>query len=32
MNHKQVIDRCFYANTVEEIIENLKREDNVFAK
>ena len=29
--HFQAIDRCFYANTMEEIIENLKKENTVFA-
>ena len=31
-NHFQEIDRCFYANTVEEIIENLEKEGTPFAK
>lgn len=31
-NYFQDIDRCFYASTVEEIIENLKRENTLFAK
>ena len=29
--HFQAIDRCFYANTMEEIIENLKKENTMFA-
>jgi hypothetical protein len=28
----QAINRCFYSNTVEEIIDNLKRENSPFAK
>ena len=32
MKHRQMIDRCFWPNTVEEIMENLKRESDPFAK
>ena len=27
----QMINRCFYSNSLEEIIENLKSEDSAFA-
>lgn len=30
--HMKDINRCFYANTLEEIIENLKRENTPFSK
>ncbi len=29
--NKQLIDRCFYSNSVEEIMENLKKETQPFA-
>lgn len=32
LKHKQLIDRCFYPNSVEEIMENLRREVDPFAK
>lgn len=31
MQHRQMIDRCFWPNSVEEIMENLKRENSPFA-
>ena len=30
--HFQSIERCFFANTMEEIIENLKKENTEFAR
>ena len=30
--HMQLIDRCFYSNSVEEIMRNLRRENHPFAK
>ena len=30
--HKELIDRCFYHNTVEEIMEALKKENSAFAR
>jgi enoyl-CoA hydratase/carnithine racemase len=27
-----LIDRCFWPNTIEEILENLRKEDDKFAK
>jgi hypothetical protein len=32
IQHREMIDRCFWSNSVEEIIESLKRESNPFAK
>ena len=32
LKHKQLISRCFYPSTVEEITENLRRETDPFAK
>ena len=32
LKHSQMIDRCFWPNTVEEIMDNLKRETDPFAK
>lgn len=32
IKHRQIIDRCFYSRSVEEIIENLKKEVHPFAK
>jgi enoyl-CoA hydratase len=31
-NHQQMIDRCFYPDTVEEIMENLRAEKSPYAK
>ena len=31
ISHSQLIDRCFYSNSVEEIMENLKKETDPFA-
>ena len=30
-NHQELIDRCFYSNSVEEIMENLRKENSPFA-
>lgn len=30
--HKQMIARCFYSNTIEEIMDNLSKETEPFAK
>lgn len=30
--HLQAINRCFYSNSIEEIMENLKRENTPFSK
>lgn len=32
IRHKKLIDRCFYSRSVEEIMENLRREVHPFAK
>ena len=32
LQHQEMIDRCFYPNSVEEIMENLRREEHPFAK
>lgn len=32
MQHRQLIDRCFWSNSVEEIMDNLRREDHPIAK
>jgi len=32
LQHQQLIDRCFWPDSVEEIMENLKREDHPFAQ
>ena len=29
--HKELIDRCFYPSTVQEIMENLRKESHPFA-
>ena len=29
--HRELIDRCFYPNTVEEIMDNLSKETHPFA-
>jgi hypothetical protein len=29
---QDTINRCFYPNTIEEIMENLRKEDSAFAK
>jgi hypothetical protein len=31
-HHRQLIDRCFYSNNVEEIMENLRKENHPFAR
>jgi hypothetical protein len=31
INKKMEIARCFYSNTVEEIMENLRKENTPFA-
>ena len=31
-NHQMLIDRCFRSNSVEEIMDNLRRESHPFAK
>ncbi len=30
--HRKLIDRCFFSNSVEEIMANLKKESHPFAK
>ena len=30
-NHQQLIDRCFFGNSVEEIMDNLRKENHPFA-
>lgn len=32
LQHQQLIDRCFWSNSIEEIMENLKRESHPFAQ
>ena len=32
IRHKTIIDRCFYPRSVEEIMQNLKKEPHPFAK
>lgn len=32
LQYREMIDRCFWSNSVEEIIEALKRENSPFAK
>jgi hypothetical protein len=32
LKHRQLIDRCFWSNSIEEIMENLRNEDDKFAK
>ena len=32
LQHKEMIDRCFWSNSVEEIMDNLRREAHPFAK
>jgi len=32
LQHKQLIDRCFRADSVEEIMENLQKENHPFAQ
>jgi len=32
VKHRQLIDRCFYSNSLEEIMDNLRRESDPFAK
>ena len=32
LKHQEMIDRCFYPNSVEEIMENLRKEEHPFAK
>ena len=32
LNHREMIDRCFWPNSVEEIINNLNKETHPFAK
>lgn len=32
LQHKEMIDRCFWPNSVEEIMDNLRREAHPFAK
>jgi len=32
VNHQMMLDRCFFSSSVEEIMENLKRETHPFAK
>jgi hypothetical protein len=31
-NHRELIDRCFRHNSVEEVMESLKKEEHPFAK
>lgn len=31
VQHSQMIGRCFYANSIEEIMENLRKEGSPFA-
>ncbi len=31
LKHMEAINRCFYSSTIEEIIDNLKRENTPFA-
>ena len=32
IKHKKLIDRCFYSRNVEEIMDNLRKEEHPFAK
>ena len=32
LKHRQLIDRCFWSNSIEEIMENLRNEDDKFAQ
>lgn len=32
VNYKEMVDRCFWHNSVEEIMEALKKENHPFAK
>ena len=32
MRHEQMIHRCFYPDSVEEIMENLKKENTPFTR
>jgi hypothetical protein len=32
VKHRQLIDRCFYSNSLEEIMDNLRKETDPFAK
>lgn len=32
VQHRKLIDRCFYSDSVEQIMENLKKETDPFAR
>jgi hypothetical protein len=32
VKNRQLIDRCFFSNSIEEIRENLRKESHPFAK
>ena len=32
VQHQKLIDRCFWPNTIEEIMDNLRKEDHPIAK
>ena len=32
LKHRELIDRCFWPSSIEEIMENLRNEDDKFAR